>query len=268
MSLRERGLAARLSRASRMLLLPCVAALPLVGCAAPGTTSEADPWEGMNRKVFWFNEQLDDYVLEPTARGWNEITTPRVQRSVDDFFTNAAAPVHVLNNLLQAKFEDAGTETLRFVVNTTLGIVGFFDPAKDMGLIERPEDFGQTLAVWGVSSGPYLVLPLFGPSSPRDTAGLVGDVVTYNAVWDVDDAVLIGSRVVDVVNTRAQLLQPLREARLASLDYYVFVRNAYLQRRRIAIEGEMAQQPAATQQANEDFYDEDLATEPDDAPRP
>jgi len=262
------GVARRVSRVLMALALPCVAALLLGGCATPGTTSEDDPWEGMNRKVFWFNEQLDEYALEPTARGWNAITTPRVQRSVDDFFTNAAAPVHLLNNLLQAKFEDAGIETLRFVVNTTLGVLGFFDPATDMGLADHPEDFGQTLAAWGVSSGPYLVLPIFGPSNPRDTVGLVGDVVTYDTVWDVDDAVLIGSRVVDVVNTRALLLQPAREARQASLDFYVFVRNAYLQRRRIAIEGEMAQQPAETQQANDDFYDEDLATEPDDAPQP
>ena len=192
----------------------------------------------------------------------------RVQRSVDDFFTNLAGPLHAVNNAGQGKFGDAGLELARFVVNTTVGLLGFFDPATGWGLPDHPEDFGQTLAVWGVPSGPYLVLPIFGPSNPRDTVGLAGDVVVYNEVWDVEAEVLLSSRIVDVVNTRAELLQPLREARQASVDFYIFVRNAYLQRRRIAIEGEMAQMPPATQQANDDFYDEDLATEPDDAPQP
>ena len=255
-------------RAPGRLALAVVAALWLGGCATPGSTTENDPWEHLNRKVFWFNERLDEYALEPVARGWDAITTPRVQRSVDDFFSNLVGPLHALNNAGQGKLADAGLELVRFVVNTTVGVLGFFDPATGWGLPDRPEDLGQTLAVWGLPSGPYLVLPVFGPSNPRDTAGLVGDVLVYNEIWDVGADWALGTRVVDVVNTRAQLLQPLREARQASVDFYTFVRNAYLQRRRTAIEGEMPQAPPATQQANDDFYDEDIATEPDDAPQP
>jgi phospholipid-binding lipoprotein MlaA len=256
--------AARLRAA---LLLPCALALLLAGCATPGRTSEDDPWEAMNRRIFWFNLQLDEYALEPVARGWDAITSARVQRSVDDFFTNLAAPVHFLNNVAQGKLAGAGVEAARFVVNTTVGVLGFFDPATGWGMPDKPEDFGQTLATWGVPSGPFLMLPVFGPSNPRDTAGLAVDVVTYVNIWTANDEIRIGARVVDVVNTRALLLDALHEARAASLDYYVFVRNAYLQRRRIAIEGESAK-PVEEQQADEDFYDEDLATEPDDAPQP
>jgi phospholipid-binding lipoprotein MlaA len=255
-------------RAPSALLLACAAALAAAGCATPGETSEADPWEGFNRRIFWFNEQLDEYALEPVARGWDAMTSPRVQRSVDDFFNNLAMPVHLVNNVAQGKLGDAGIELARFVVNTTVGLLGFFDPATGWGLPDKPEDFGQTLAVWGLPSGPYLMLPIFGPSNPRDTVGLVGDGITYEAAYDEAGEVMLGARVIDIVNTRAQLLQPLREARQASVDYYVFVRNAYLQRRRIAIQGQLEQQTPAEQHETDDFYDEDLATEPADAPQP
>jgi phospholipid-binding lipoprotein MlaA len=235
-------------------------AVLLGGCATPGATLESDPWEPMNRRIFWFNEQLDGYVLEPVAKGWDAITTPQVQRAVDRFFANMRFPVRLVNNLLQAELLGAAHETGRFVVNTTVGVLGLFDPAERWGLQAHPEDFGQTLAVWGISSGPYLVLPLFGPSNPRDTAGLVGDITVHESVWgmnptwDTSDGLPATAWAVSVVNARAILLEPLKQAREASVDYYVFVRNAYLQRRRIAIEGVQD----VPQSNGEDLYDDSL----------
>jgi phospholipid-binding lipoprotein MlaA len=254
--------------ASRPLLaLALIAgALALPGCAT-GATSDADPWEPMNRKVFWFNERLDALVLTPVALGWDAITTPPMQRAVDRFFTNLRFPIRLLNNVLQGELAGAGHETGRFVVNSTLGILGFFDPAEGWGLHAHPEDFGQTLAVWGVPSGPYLVLPLFGPSNPRDTAGLGGDIAFFGAAWDTDTYLPAAGFVLDVINGRAILLEPLKQAREASVDYYTFVRNAWLQRRRIAIEGEQAVPKANGDDLYDDsLYDDELP--PDDLSDP
>jgi len=141
-----------------------------------------------------------------------------------------------VNNILQGKGVQ-GAETIgRFVINTTIGAGGFLDPATAIGLGPQTEDFGQTLGVWGVGPGPYLVLPLLGPSTLRDAPALGVDAATAIVPFFIDGWILVGARVVDVVNTRAQFLQEVAEAKAASLDYYVFVRNAYLQRRQALIE--------------------------------
>jgi phospholipid-binding lipoprotein MlaA len=236
----------------------------LAGCAAPPGEREWDPWEGFNRKIFWFNERVDDLVLEPTARGWVHITTQGFREGVQNFTDNLRFPVQVVNNLLQARFGDAGRCTARFVVNTTIGLLGIYDPASVWGLGPAPADFGQTLAVWGVNEGPYLVLPFLGPSDPRDATGLLADYLVEREVLP-GSYFFLGAYVVGTVNWRGQNLQNIEEAREASIDYYTAVRSAWLDHRRRAIgvmlppPGEKAEAPS---EQPEDPYDVDSAINP------
>jgi phospholipid-binding lipoprotein MlaA len=185
----------------------------------------------MNRKIFWFNDKVDGYVLEPVATGWATVTPIRVRTSVSNFFGNLRFPIVTANDVFQGKFVDAGKDVARFGVNTTVGGLGFFDPATGWGLEAHDEDFGQTLGRWGVPPGPYLVLPFLGPSSPRDAAGLGVDAALSVTPWFVDWYILGGARVFDVVNQRTLVLEEVRDARRSAFDYYVFVRNLYVQRR-------------------------------------
>jgi len=191
-----------------------------------------DPFEGFNRVMFAFNDTVDTYALKPVAKGYKFITPDFIETGVSNFFDNLGEITNIVNNGLQGKFADAGNDTLRFTLNSTIGVLGLFDVASEFGLEEHDEDFGQTLGVWGVSSGPYVVLPLLGPTTVRDGAGLVADYYT-DPVSYVDDNgdrnALILTRLVD---TRARLLA---SESLISGDRYSFIRDAYLQRRDFAI---------------------------------
>jgi phospholipid-binding lipoprotein MlaA len=221
-------------------------------------SADHDPIERFNRGVFWFNDTLDVYALEPVARGWDAIAPDAVQQSVSNFFRNLRFPVVLGNNLLQGKARPSAVTLARFMVNSTFGVAGLFDPARAWGLEPRPEDFGQTLGRWGTPSGAYLVLPLLGPSSVRDTGGLVVDYGLSVVPLFVNGWAPFGAGVLNSVNTRAQFLQQIRDAKEASLDYYVFVRNAYLQRRRAQIEDRVLDdQPGAwTHGIDSDLYDD------------
>ncbi len=235
--------AATLAARGLALAAGLVLAIPSLPAHAdpPAAGSEDDPWEPFNRGVFWFNDQLDGYVVEPVARGWDFVMPKDVQTWIDNFFDNVHAPIDGVNALLQGKPRDAGVAFGRFLFNSTVGFAGFFDPAaSELGLDEVREDFGQTLAVWGLGSGPYLVLPVLGPSSPRETAGLVGDGAMAAYTWFIPWAATFSSRGVDVVNTRSRLLQQIEDSKKSSFDYYVFVRNAYLQYRRNLIQDKKA----------------------------
>ncbi len=190
------------------------------------------------------------YVLEPVATGWATVAPTRVRTSVSNFFGNLRFPIVTVNDLLQAKPVAAGSDVARFAVNTTVGVLGFFDPASGWGLDKHDEDFGQTLGVWGVPPGPYLVLPLLGPSSPRDAGGLVVDAALAVTPFFVDGYILVGAQVVDTVNTRSLILNEVRDAKRTAVDYYSFVRNAYVQRRRALVEDSAA--PGVENQ--EDLY--------------
>jgi len=185
--------------------------------------------------MFWFNDHVDTYVLAPVATGWSKVAPTRVRTSVSNFFTNLRFPIVTANDLLQWKPKAAGVDVARFGVNTTVGVLGFFDPASGWGLERHDEDFGQTLAVWGVPTGPYLVIPLLGPSDIRDAGGLCVDTALSVTPWFVDSWILVAASVTDAVNTRSLLLNEVREAKRSSFDYYSFVRNAYLQRRRALV---------------------------------
>ena len=252
------------SRALRRALPVLALVAALAACAAPPGEHEWDPWEGFNRKIFWFNERLDQLALEPAARGWVAITSPDFRESVQNFTDNLRFPVQLVNNLLQAEPGDALRCTARFVVNTTVGLLGFFDPASVWGLPAAPADFGQTLAVWGLDEGPYLVLPFFGPSEPRDATGLLGDFLVNRAVYP-GGYFFLGTYVVGVVNWRGANLDNIREAREAAIDYYAAVRSAWLDHRRRAIGVMLApeeEQPGQPSEQQEDPYDVDSAINP------
>ncbi len=206
----------------------------------------------MNRGIFWFNDQCDVYVLEPVAKGWDMVIPDPAQTSISNFFANVRFPVVMVNDLLQGKPGAAVIDVGRFMVNTTFGIGGLFDPAATWGLEKHSEDFGQTLGVWGVPPGPYLVLPLFGPSNPRDTAGMPVDYVLSITPLFLSSFWWTGAGVVNVVNTRAQYLDEIRNAKEASLDYYVFARNAYYQRRQALVKDQKEEGGHAP---TDDLYD-------------
>lgn len=188
---------------------------------APG-----DPWEGMNRAIFNFNEALDGYVLEPVATGWDWVVPAPVQQSVGNVFDHLALPMHFANDVLQWKFYQAGETAWRAVINSTLGVAGLFDPATHFTVLRSDEDWGQTLGAWGVPAGPYLMLPLLGPSNPRDAAGLVVNSATGVLGWFAPFYISAPAAAVDVVNDRAALLEDIRAERASAFDFYAAVRNA------------------------------------------
>ncbi|USX20770.1 VacJ family lipoprotein [Oxalobacteraceae bacterium OTU3REALA1] len=202
--------------------------LMLAGCAGP---NPRDPYESYNRAVFSFNDTVDTYALKPVATVYRDVTPSFVQTGVGNFFGNLGDAWTAVNNLLQGKGEAGMTDVTRFALNSTLGILGLFDIASEAGLQKHKEDFGQTLGTWGVSSGPYLMLPLLGPSTVRDTVALPADFA--GNIWSYKTPVYlrnIGTGV-NLVDTRASLLDATSMLEDAALDRYEFIRDGYLQRR-------------------------------------
>jgi len=247
---------------SRALVALFASVLAVTLSVAPARAENApgDPIEGFNRAIFKFNDKLDVWFLEPVAKGWDFILPDRVQRSVDKFFWNLRFPIDFANSVLQAKPKRAGIVLGRFTINTTVGLAGFFDPARKIGLDPAHEDFGQTLGYWGVGGGPYLVLPLLGPSNIRDGLSLPVDSATAVWPWFVEWYVSLSVRAVDVVNTRSLYLDIVRDLKRDSLDYYAAVRDAYLQRRADLIAdrlgGENEEKPG-TPDEDELYYPDD-----------
>ncbi|MHC9083798.1 MlaA family lipoprotein [Luteimonas sp. RIT-PG2_3] len=199
-----------------------------------------DPWEGWNRRVHGFNNAVDRTVAKPLAKAYVRVVPRPVRLGVTNFFSNLGQPVSALNALLQGKPKQAGQSLARFLVNTTLGIGGIFDPASDANLPRRSEDFGQTLGVWGWTTSRFVELPLFGPRTLRDTFGLIGDA-PLSPVRQVDDStVRIGLQGLQLVDVRTQLfaVDSLREG---AVDEYALVRDAWLQRRNYQIQGDRKQ---------------------------
>ncbi len=217
--------------------------------ASSGT--ESDILEPINRAIFKFNDTLDIYMLEPVARGWSKIAPEAVRRGFSNFFTNLRSPIVIANDLLQGKFVEAATNTGRFFVNTGLGLGGFIDITENDGQPRNDEDFGQTLAAWHVPAGPYLVLPILGPSTVRDAIASSPDY--YLAIWPdrVKFVEYTGERLSETIQWRSTVLNEVEDAKKSSLDYYTFVRNLYLQRRESLVrDGEAA--PAESE--NELYY--------------
>ncbi|WP_225315004.1 MlaA family lipoprotein [Marinobacter confluentis] len=216
--------------------------------------AERDPYEDWNRKVYRFNEVIDDWFLRPVAKTYRTFMPPVADRAVTNFFNNLTEIRNLANSLLQLKPESAVVATGRFTYNTIFGLGGLFDVATAFDLPERPEDFGQTLGYWGVGSGPYLMLPFMGPSNPRDFGGFMTDNLLLPSFWDLaEEPEVYAARVLQVVDKRADLIPA---EGFISGDEYIFVRNAYLQRRAYLInDGRTTNDPFASDD------DEDLMLE-------
>jgi len=207
----------------------------LTGCASTPTNID-DPWENMNRSTMQFNDDFDEAILQPLAKGYLFTTPEFIDVGITNFFSNIADIGVSINDLLQLKFIQGGMDFSRFLVNSTVGVAGFIDVATDIDLPKHNEDFGQTLGVWGVPSGPYLVLPFWGPSSPRGTAGLIGDAALYPLTYTVfyGFAVNAAGTFADVINKtdqRAGLMMTEKFINEAAINRYEFIRNSYLQHR-------------------------------------
>jgi phospholipid-binding lipoprotein MlaA len=205
----------------------------------PGDISSGDPWEGFNRSMFGVHQAVDGAVLEPVARGYRAITPRPVRGGVLNFLRNLKAPVILANDVLQGEFVRAGTTVGRFAINSTIGIAGILDPASSMGLERHEEDFGQTLAVWGVPSGPYLFIPLVGPTTVRDGAGRVVDVAFDPLTWsefDEIDAVRAGRTVTAGIAQRENLIDQIDALEAQGGDLYITYRSAFEVAREAAIQ--------------------------------
>ena len=219
--------------APHRLLFCCVIAA-LAGCAS-APAARNDPLEPMNRAVFAFNEAVDDAVLKPVATAYQRYVPELVRTGVDNVFANIGDLWSAANQLLQAKPVAAVEMGFRFVVNTTFGIGGVFDIASDAGLERRSEDFGQTLGRWGLGTGPYLVLPLLGPSNFRDGAGLVLDIKASPTGLLDESRDRNPVSVLQLVSTRARLLSATKAIDDVALDKYALIRDGFLARRRYLV---------------------------------
>ena len=190
-----------------------------------------DPWEGFNRAMYEFNDALDQAILKPLAKGYKAITPVPVDNGITNFFSNLDDVVSAVNNLLQFKITRAASDVSRIVVNSTIGLLGFFDVASNMNLPKYGEDFGQTMGTWGIGPGPYIVLPFLGPSNGRDAIGLVVDWYTDPITYLEPDHHRYWVRGLKIVDRRADLLGASKVLKQAALDPYEFERDAFLQKR-------------------------------------
>ena len=197
-----------------------------------------DPFEPVNRAIFSFNNVADRIVLEPIAKGYKKLPSP-LQSGINNFLSNLRAPLVVVNQLLQGQGENAIQSSGRFIVNSTVGVFGLFDVAEKIGLEEKEEDYGQTLATWGVGDGFYIVLPLFGPSNLRDTTGMVltmmTDPINAYAVSEGETWLVPMRTAANAVDQRSQIIDEVNALRDNSVDYYAAVRSSYYQNRNAAI---------------------------------
>ncbi len=243
-----------------------VAALLLAsGCASRQAAEQSganDPFEPVNRVIYKFNDTGDRYVLRPVAVGYRRGLPSQIQAGIRNFFSNLTYPVTVVNALLQGKVRQAGHDGARLLVNSTIGLGGLFDPATRIGLVENDEDFGQTLGVWGVPEGPYLVLPLLGPRTTRHAVGTAADspLTPFMGVTEGRLNLSLGLWLVYNVDKRSRLLD-LDQQVFEAFDPYLFVRDAYLQNRRYNVrDGRMPDDSSYL----DSLYDLDDADTPSD----
>lgn len=229
-------------RLSPLTLL--MAFLALSACATTSNDSghQDDPWQGWNKGTQSFNDSFDKNILKPVAKGYLNVTNNAVDEGVTNFFSNVNDVGVSINDILQFKLLQGGMDFSRFIINTTAGVGGIFDWASKVDLPKHDEDFGQTLGFWGIPSGPYLVLPFVGPSSPRDTVGLIGDAlmdpITYVSIFGgfVGSATSVGTSALDVTDHRAGVMTTEKVVDEATGgDRYEFLKSSYLQHREYQI---------------------------------
>lgn len=231
-----------------------------------GDYAVSDPWEGVNRNLFAVHETVDEAVLEPVARGYRAVTPRPVRSGVSNFLRNLRAPVIFANDILQGEFSRAGATAARFGVNSTVGLLGVLDPAREIGIERHDEDFGQTLAVWGVEPGPYLFVPLLGPMNVRDGAGRIVDTaidpLRYGE-FNGDDAFRTSRTAVTALSARESVLDTIDNIRENSVDPYVSIRSSYNLFREAAVRN--GRQDVQELPEFEEILDPDAAT-PESAP--
>ncbi|VVD34647.1 MlaA family lipoprotein [Paraburkholderia dioscoreae] len=220
----------------RNTALAIVATGLISGCATGPDRKPGDPFEPVNRAVFSFNDGLDRYIAVPAAKGYQKVTPQPLRTAVSNFFSNLGDLTNAANALLQLKITDATEDIVRFAFNSTFGLGGLLDWATPAGLPKHHQDFGLTLGHWGIPSGPYLVLPLFGPSTVRDSMGLIVDV-KFNPLNYMEPAVRNPLYVLQFVSVRSDLLGASDLLQQAALDKYSFVRDAYTQQRQARLRG-------------------------------
>ncbi len=240
----------------RAISLVLLGAASLCGCATTSATVEYDPWEGFNRGVYAVNDFGDRVLIKPVAKGYKAITPRFVRRGVTNFFANLTTPRSALNNFLQGKPVRGLDDVARFLLNSTVGIGGLVDVATPSGLAAHDEDFGQTLAVWGVPNGPYMVLPLLGPSTLRDAFALPFDAVAEPLTHYENSDVRGPLYALRAIDLRARLLTAERLI-ADSKDPYITIRESYLQNRNYVIHD-------GDPPADDDFYDDFYDIEPDE----
>jgi len=202
------------------------------GCATTGSGDPRDPFEGFNRGVYSFNQAVDDALFDPLGKLYRTITPELVDKGITNFFRNLNDIAVVVNDFLQLKVNQAFSDVSRIVLNSTIGLAGFFDVSTPIGFPKHDEDFGQTLAFWGAGSGPYIMLPLFGPTTVRDAAGLAVDRGVLNPVFYVDAAELkAGLLTLNYIDFKSDLLSGKKLLGEAALDEYEFLKNAYFEKR-------------------------------------
>jgi phospholipid-binding lipoprotein MlaA len=211
----------------------------MAGCASTPTppSNPSDPWEGWNRGTQKVNDTLDKTIIKPVAKGYEWLVPNFVNEGVTNFFSNMHEINVTINDILQFKLKQGGMDASRFLINSTAGVGGFIDVAKYIDLPKHNEDFGQTLGYWGVPSGPYLILPFFGPSSPRETLGLIGDMafnpLTYVSIFGgaIANGAALGARAIEITDQRAHLMTTEKIVDEGSIDRYDFLKNSYKQNR-------------------------------------
>lgn len=238
-------------------ILCALALLALSGCAATSMKRDPrDPWERVNRATYAFNDGIDRAIAKPAARAYRKVVPRVARKGVSNFFANLEQPTVMLNDLLQGKWRPAGHDAARFLLNTTLGLGGLFDPASPAGFDRNDEDFGQTLGKWGVRSGAYLMLPFLGPVTVRDGFGNVVDQFSQPENYVEDDTVIWSAKVLGLLEQRERLLD-LEPTLQRTFDRYAFIRNAYLQRREYLVkDGAVPEEDAAP--SEDEFSEEEL----------
>ena len=240
-------------------LLACCFAL--AGCATGA--KPRDPFEGLNRKVYAFNETVDKAVLKPVAKGYVTVVPALARKGVTNFFSNLGMVVTTLNDALQLKGTKVPVDFARFTTNVVFGLGGLIDVASELNIESRNEDFGQTLGHWGVNSGPYLVIPLLGPSSVRDASGLVVDVFASPLVYveDGEPRLMWGLFALDIIDSRANLLHAETFLDTAAIDRYSFLRDTYLQRREYLVHDGNPPRNGSGQKSLRELEEEDMREE-------
>ncbi len=246
----------------RTLILCLLLALGCGGCASTGTRGESevnDPLEKANRAIFRFNRTADRFVLRPVANGYHTITPDPLERSISRFFVNLSSPIVIVSDLLQGKLKQAGADTGRFLLNSTVGVLGFLDVATHAGLVSHDEDFGQTLGKWGLAQGPYFIVPIFGPYTVRDGFGRVMELPLELLNHYDNDSARRKLILLFYIDKRMRLLAA-DETLANAFDPYIFVRDAYLQRRHYFVyDGDppFPEEDFADDYSEEDFLSED-----------